>query len=143
MTDTKKKRGPKGPNSTSFKPGQSGNSGGAPKLSAELKAIKELHGNEFKRICSKYFRMNGPEFEMHIDNPYLPRIEQLVVNVINRSIVESDITIARELLERTMGKVKETVEIESASKDELIDEQLAGVPTQNVVDYLRRVAKVA
>src|ERR1700677_2309383 len=78
-----------------FKPGQSGNPGGMPKLPESLRGIAVLHAREIVRIIAKYARMTHSELQEAIasSDGSIPAIEaawgQQVVNAAYKGDVKA------------------------------------------------------
>lgn len=100
------------PRGRPFVKGQSGNPGGKPPLSPELKAIKELTVDELKRTISKYFRLSKDQVNEILEDGNLPSIDHLIASTICVAIKNGDIARAEYLFMRSLGKVTEKLEIE-------------------------------
>lgn len=92
------------PAATRFKPGQSGNPGGRPKLPAALKAIGELTVDEVKRLIAKYARMTKAEVTAAIQNPETPILELNIATIFATGTKSGDYARLAFLLDRTIGK---------------------------------------
>ncbi len=136
------KRGPKGPNATTIKAGETRNPGGRPKLSPEVKALRAISGEELSRIISKYFRLPVSALYTFIADPTAPSIHVYICTMITSAIEMKDPSLAKELLERMCGKVKDQLQIE-LNRDEEVKEQIAGVPKKNIFQALRETAAMA
>ena len=90
-----------------FKPGQSGNPAGRPKLSPELRKIRELNGEEIRRLFAKYARMTRMQLQESIDNPNTPVIELIIATGISIAYLQGDYTRLNFILNRTIGPIKE------------------------------------
>lgn len=118
-------RGGKPPVETRFKKGQSGNPGGKPKLAPELRAIKNYHADEIKKIICKYFQMPWAQVLEAVQDTTLPTIELVFASTLNKAILEGDSSRVVHLLDRVVGKVKEspqdiTLTLQQVSTVELI-----------------------
>ena len=100
------------PVETRFKKGVAANPGGRPKLSPELKAIKQLTTDELKRTISKYFRTTFEKLEEIDKNPKETGLNRLLVSSILRAIKEGDPYKAEALFQRCLGKITEKVEVQ-------------------------------
>lgn len=100
------------PEHTRFKPGESGNRSGRPKLTPELRAIKQLTTDELKRTISKWFRTTYEELEKIDKDPKETGLNRLLVSSILRAIKEGDPYKAEALFQRCLGKITEKVEVQ-------------------------------
>jgi hypothetical protein len=107
---TKKQNPP--PEHTKWKKGQSGNPGGRPKLPAELKMIKELTGEEVKRLFAKYARMNKEEISSAVTDKTTPMFELVIAAGLVKAVKDGDYQKLNFILDRTIGKVVEKTEVE-------------------------------
>ena len=99
-------RGGKGgnpPEATRFKKGQSGNPSGRPK---NLFSVDQL-----KAVIGKHFRMTHKEVQEVLASSKSPTIDLIVCSAINRAIADGDIARAEYLFNRSLGKVKDVMEI--------------------------------
>jgi hypothetical protein len=94
-----------------FTKGKSGNPKGRPPLSAELKAIKELTADEIKRTIAKYFRLAKRDVEEILIDEELPSLDHLIASTICVAIKNGDISRAEYLFMRSLGKVKDVMEV--------------------------------
>lgn len=79
-----------GKRSTSFKPGQSGNPDGRPRVPLDLKESRGINKVEFERVLNKYMYMNGIELNAAIKSDTLPMIEMVVAKVVAKAFNEGD-----------------------------------------------------
>lgn len=104
-----------------WKPGQSGNPHGAPKLPEHLRGIKSLSQLEACKIISKYGRMSKEELMVAMENPKVPVVELAVASVFVSAIKYGDCSRLAFLLDRAIGKapiITETEE-EIAARQEI------------------------
>lgn len=114
---------------TPWKPGESGNPSGRPKLPPELKAIRCLSHLECSRLISKYARMEYDEILEASENPKLPMIESCFASLFLKGKEKGDWTTISFLLDRACGKLPLILETEEekaarAELDALTDEEL-------------------
>lgn len=117
-------------NLVSWKPGQSGNPSGRPKIPEALRGIHSLTQPEVCKIISKYARMEKAELIGASENPKTSALELCIASIFVACIKTGDYTKLSFLLDRAIGKVpviEETdedkaarQEIQSLSNDELI-----------------------
>lgn len=117
-----------------FKPGQSGNPNGRPKLPPELKAVKALTADEINRMISKYTRMSKAELREAIESPDTPALELMIASGIANGIKTGDYSKIAFLLDRTIGKVKDSHEIINRSEK---DAELDKIPKEKLALLLR------
>jgi hypothetical protein len=100
------------PEHTRFKKGSSGNPGGRPKLSPELKKINELTVDELKRTIAKHFRMTMEELTDVLHDPNSITLDLVICSAIAKAIKEGDMGRAEYLFMRSLGKVTEKLEVQ-------------------------------
>lgn len=113
------KRGPKGPNVTSFKPGQSGNPNGRPKLT--------LSDIELRDMC----------------RGYCPEAIETVYRLMKES--EEDrvkVSCAEILLERGHGKPQQSVTISGDADNPIVHELIVGPRQETMLEWQERRAKM-
>lgn len=96
-----------------FKPGVSGNPGGRPRLPEDVAEARKLNRVEFDRIANRYLYMSSDEAKAALQRPDCPMIEKIVGTIIIKGIQGGDHARLGFLLDRILGKVKDTVEIEN------------------------------
>lgn len=103
---------PKRATKTSFKPGQSGNPNGRPKIPIDVKESRQLTRIELDRQLNRLIAMSPEQLAEVRKDPKSTMLELLIVSVITHGINKGDQTRLNFLLERlsSIGKVKETVE---------------------------------
>jgi hypothetical protein len=108
-----------------WKPGQSGNPSGRPKLPAELREVKRTTYEEFLTALHKYGHMTRYELVKEIERVDATMFEVMFANVVYKA-AEGDKDARTVLLDRLWGKPKEmdvhlTVnEIKKTSTPELL-----------------------
>lgn len=98
-----------------FQPGQSGNPGGQPKVSEELRKHLKLTSLEILHIIAKYARMRVCDAEQAVLDKTLPVLDHVLLKNLldyNKFFI---------IIERAIGKVPERVEV-STTVGELLDE---------------------
>ncbi len=102
---------PNPPEHTRWKKGQSGNPTGRRKLPVSLRSVAELSADEIKRTIAKHFRMNKETLIKVIQNPASPALDLVVASTIAKAIKDGDIAKAEYLFMRSLGKVKDVMEV--------------------------------
>ncbi len=125
-----------------FAPGQSGNPGGRPKLSPELRAISALTTQEACRIISKFARMGHGGLDAIISNPNTSSIEACVASIFSHCIANGDYTRLSFLLDRAIGRVPVAIEDDedrAARKEieEMSDEELLRVVAEKIPQLMK------
>jgi len=94
-----------------FKPGESGNPGGRPKVDPELKAIRELERTEMTKEFSKMLRMTKNELITITGRPDATVKELGIAKGIVKWVNSGDFKFVQPYIEYIFGKPKETHEI--------------------------------
>lgn len=92
------------PTHSRFKPGESGNKSGRPKLPKELALIRSLTADEVKKIISKFAEMKKSEIEMTLDDPSTPILHLAIASIFNQCAKHGDYGRLSFLLDRAVGK---------------------------------------
>lgn len=120
-----------------FKPGQSGNPEGRPRIPENLRSVRPLSHDEMIRIVSKLLRMNVCDLEsIKIEN--VSSIEAMIITVIIKAIQNGDTNKIEFLLNRCGLKIKDIVEIQSSKFDERLD----SVPADKIVEAIKNYKRI-
>lgn len=94
-------------NGVKFKPGQSGNPGGRPKLPDDIKEARKLNQVELERIVNKYLYMDREAVKAAISSPGTPMMELMVASIVAQAAQKGDHLRLDFVLNRMIGKVKD------------------------------------
>lgn len=94
-----------------FKPGVSGNPGGRAKLPPDVAQAKKVTNNQIILILNKLMFAPDREIKAVLLNADTPKFERIVARVLERADQFGDHTRLEFLLTRTIGKVKDQVEV--------------------------------
>lgn len=119
------------PEHARWKPGQSGNPGGRPKLPAALRAVKEFTSEEIRRLISKYMRLSKGELSKVINDKAvsdgLPMFEAMVCSILVNAYKTGDFSKLDFLLNRAGHRQRTETEVhqhnyteEQQKKDEVV-----------------------
>lgn len=95
-----------------FKKGQSGNPSGKPKMPEELQKANKLSAKKFIEYVNRYINMDREEIKEDMKRPGATMLELLVAGMISRAVSQQDPVRANFILDRTIGKVIDKMEIE-------------------------------
>lgn len=107
MTTIKKRRGPGRP----WKPGQSGNPGGAKPVPLDVKAARSLTIIEFTRIVNVLLYMTREEIQKVAADPKTPAMEVMIASILGKAITGADYMRANFLLDRIIGKAVDPIDV--------------------------------
>jgi len=93
-----------------WKPGQSGNPSGRPKVPDDVKAIRKLSPFELERIINKYLQMDAPQIKSLLDSQTLPMREAYIASILLKGLNYGDPKRFDFILNRLIGKVTEHVQ---------------------------------
>lgn len=94
-----------GKRSTSFKPGQSGNPEGRPRIPMDLREARSVNKVEFDRVLNKYMYLKAPEINAALKSDELPMMELVVAKIVAKAFNEGDQRRLEFILDRLIGKV--------------------------------------
>ncbi len=86
--------------------------GGVSKLPENLRGINSLTHLEALKLISKYARMTSDEAEACKKDPKTPILDKAIISIFQTSIKHGDFRHLSFLLDRSIGKVKETLDDE-------------------------------
>jgi hypothetical protein len=123
-----------------YKPGQSGNPGGRPKLPEHLRLIKVFTGEEIQRIIARHGRSTLQNLLDIKDDPKAQMIDRIFARMFYDSFFSKDadaLGAIKFLLDRSIGKVSETVFTES--EDDAEREGLRKLTLEELLQLVRRM----
>lgn len=98
-------------NGVKFKPGQSGNPGGRPKLPEDIREARKMNQLELERIVNKYLYTTVDAVDAALKDPATPMMERMVAMVVSKAAEVGDHTRLDFILSRLIGRVKDQIEI--------------------------------
>lgn len=104
------------PKEHQWKPGQSGNKSGLPKHMNEAMQAKRLSASQFAMLVSKFLTLSRAELHEIISNPNATMLELIVGGIVAKTAKEQCEKKASFLLDRTIGKVAEKLELQVDTK---------------------------
>lgn len=107
-----KKHDRRPPAETMFKPGQSGNPSGKPKMPEELQKANKLSAKKFIEYVNRYINMDREDIKEDMKRPEATMLELLVAGMISRAVSQQDPVRANFILDRTIGKVIDRMQID-------------------------------
>lgn len=94
-----------------FQPGQSGNPNGRKPLPPDLKGIKKITTDELQRQIAKFAGMTKQEISDHLRDPEATMLDIMIGTVMVKAAKDGDHSRFNFLLDRTIGRVKESLEV--------------------------------
>lgn len=101
MSEEKKVRG---------KPFAKGNSGRPVGTTIIPKKVKELNRKDMEKVISKYLKKSVLQLNEIAKNPKTKSLDLMIIKIIVEAIKRGDYTRLNFLMDRTVGKVKESIE---------------------------------
>jgi hypothetical protein len=92
-----------------FKPGQSGNPSGRPKMAPDVRKAQQVTSEEFIRVSSEFLLMDRAKIQQRLQNPEASMLELLIGGIVAKAAKDHDHHRAEFLLNRTIGKVADTL----------------------------------
>jgi hypothetical protein len=94
-----------------FRKGESGNPKGRPPLPADLKGVRELSADHFRKLATFYLERPFEEVEKLRFDPEVPALHRLVISVIWHAVDDGCYSRLNFLLDRLVGKVKDQADL--------------------------------
>jgi hypothetical protein len=99
------------PEHTRFKPGQSGNISGRPKLPDDIVQARKVCQLELERIINRLIYLSASELKAVMASPETPMFEIMIASIIAQAAQKGDQMRLEFVLQRMIGKVKDQVEL--------------------------------
>lgn len=93
-----------------FRPGQSGNPSGRPKLPEDLKKARRLNQIAVGRIINEYMNLSITELKFELEDESTSALEAMIGKIIIEAHKVGDYSRVNFLFDRMIGKVTEKVE---------------------------------
>lgn len=94
-----------------FKPGQSGNPSGRPKVPRDILEARKLNQVELERAVNRLIWLPRAELRALIENPETPMFEMMLASIVAQAAQKGDQTRLEFILQRILGKVKDQLEV--------------------------------
>lgn len=94
-----------------FKPGQSGNTSGRPKLPDDILRAKALNRVEFQRLLNEFLTLDRAALEAKLKDPKTSMLELAVGNIVSKAAKDGDQQRLTFVIEHLLGKMKEEFEV--------------------------------
>jgi hypothetical protein len=105
-----------------WKPGQTGNPKGRGRLPPEIKQLKILSTMELMAGMNEIIRLNVSELKERMNDPNITSLEAGICKILFLAITKGDHIRMDFILNRLIGKSKETIEIQQTAIAERIKE---------------------
>lgn len=122
-----------------FQKGASGNPGGLKRLPPDVREAKQLTSHEFTRAVNKFFYLKRDEITEKLKDPELTMIDLMVGSMVARAAKDQDVIRAQFLLDRSIGKVRESIDIKH-TLDHIPNEKLI-LMAQEAIEILKEAEK--
>jgi len=84
---------------------------GRPSIPLELKSVKNLTDDTYRKVFSRLVELPLDELEARIEDKKLPALEHILATAIHSAIVSGDIVKLNNPFDRVLGKVSDKVEV--------------------------------
>jgi Family of unknown function (DUF5681) len=128
------------PSPNQYKPGQSGNPGGRPKLPEHLRLIKAFTAEEIQRIIAKHGRSTLDNILKIKDDPKAAVIDRIFARMFHDSFFSREgeaLNAIKFILDRSIGKVPDVVLTEP--EDDQEREGLRKLTLEELLHLVRRM----
>lgn len=107
-----------------FQKGQSGNPAGRPKLPEEVKKMRAVATEDVVRILHKYAGFTREQIKAAVSDAATPVMELMVASIMSKAIQDGDANRWNILMDRTVGKVPNKIDLLDQFKGELSGKSL-------------------
>lgn len=107
-----------------FVKGQSGNPDGRPTLPPEVKAARQMNGPMFELLINKYMGLPVDQLQVIAKDQSTPAIDLVVIKLLVMSIQHGDINRLKLLLEYTIGKVPDKLNVNAEVTNKTLYQQV-------------------
>ncbi len=94
-----------------WEPGQSGNPNGRPALPGDVREARKINAIEVTRRITKYLDSTKTDLETAALDPNTPALDLVIIKVIVEAGKTGDHTRLNFLMDRTIGKVTEKIDV--------------------------------
>lgn len=105
MSDAKGKK----PKKSLFKKGQTGNPNGRPTVPKEIREFKKLTAQQVEEIVSTLLYATETDIKDLLANPEASQLKRIVASILMATFESGNMTQFDQLLNRVIGKPKETI----------------------------------
>lgn len=98
-----------------WKPGQSGNPKGPPKVPPEVREARKFNKQVVSTALERVLSMNEAELKKFMMNKSQPVIERALAKVLYKAMTQANLSNINFLLDRTIGKVPNNHKVEGMS----------------------------
>jgi len=114
----------------SWKKGQSGNPNGRPKLPGDLWRARGLNQLEFERTVNQFLFQDREYLNRILNDPKTTAFELLIGQMITMAIKQGDFQRLNFLMDRILGKAKETIDHNVKSVPHWVEQLYSLTPEQ-------------
>jgi hypothetical protein len=92
-----------------WKPGESGNPGGRPKLPEDIREARKVNRVEVDRVLNRFMNLSRAEIQTITNDPKAPALEFLLASMIIQGHLEGDYKRISFVFDRLIGSVAQNV----------------------------------
>jgi multidrug efflux pump subunit AcrB len=122
-----------------FPSGKSGNPNGRPPLTKEAKELRKLTADEFIKRVNKYLHMTAAQIKTEMDNPKATVLDMYIGNTLAIGLKRGDYNTLDNILNRIIGKLKETVEVTNTGDKEFLNYIYKKMNVSDIRDIFRYI----